>query len=173
MKPHIALFLLVFILACATFVIQLLPTAMAAPPTAKIIPPEVLEAIDAVHQAAQRAPDRPAAEVHGRRQETGQDWLSPGIDFPRIIAVGVGMVAGVVAFNLATSSMATAPLLTSAGGMGTSAAAAVVGAPAATVVESSVVGTRIYPIASAVIGGVLADYLYRAIYVDDATPASE
>jgi hypothetical protein len=148
---------LLFAMTCA-----LSGAAVAKAPTeSETVPPEVLRAIDAVNQAAQKTGDviNQAAEKTGDALNNAAQQVAKAADQVQqsgnqvdvvenhALAVGLGAIAGVVAFNLATGGMASIPMMASAGG--------------ASAVESTVAVSRVYAVSSAVVGGLAGDYAYR------------
>lgn len=137
-------------------------TAAASTANDEVLPPEVLKAIDAVNQAARQT----GKAMQGAAQKTGSamnevagqvsqvtNRAQEQIDTidPHALAIGLGAIGGVVAFNVITGGMGTLPLMASAGG-------------AATAAESTVAVSRVYAVTSAVVGGLAGDYVYRKNY---------
>ena len=120
--------------------------ALAEPvaPPADVLPEEALKAIEALNLAGSPRPmglmEKPVAAKE-----------VPLVD-DRVLAVGLGAIAGVVVFNLATGGAAAVPLL--AGEMGGAGSAMGVG-------RGTVAFSRVYAVSSAVTGGLVGDYLYR------------
>lgn len=139
------------------------PAVPAAAANDEVLPPEVLKAIDAVNQAARQT----GKAVQSAAQKTGtamnevagqasqvanraQEQIET-VD-PHALAIGLGAIGGVVAFNVLTGGMASLPM------MATSAAGG------AAAVEGTVAVSRVYAVTSAVVGGLAGDYVYRKHY---------
>lgn len=109
--------------------------------------------IDSAKNSASDAAERVEQAVEEISTSLGLDQL-PG-DVPtveeRALAIGVGAIAGVVAFNVLTGGLTTVPVL------------AVLGTEGTALATSNVVATsRVYAATSAVAGAWAGDYLYRS-----------
>lgn len=138
-----------------------LPAVAKSPTPSEAVPQEVLLAIDAVNQAAQKtgnAMGQAAAKTGEAINQAAQQVAEVATDVSssvnkvdvvdnHALAIGLGAIGGVVVFNLATGGMASIPMLASASG--------------AAAVESTVAISRVYAVSSAVVGGLAGDYLYR------------
>jgi hypothetical protein len=126
------------------------------------VAPEVLQALESMRQHARETHTASGSDTAPLSEEqllaavptraTSKVETIEG----RLLAVGVGAVAGVVAFNLATVGMASVPVLASVGGA--SAGAAMEGAA---VTANALALSRVYGVTSAVAGALVGDYLYR------------
>lgn len=111
--------------------------------------PQVAQAIDVIKEAGEQVTDTvgQVAEDVIAATESSVDMVDD-----RLLYVGLGAIAGVVAFNLATGGMAAVPMLASIGGeagaMGTAR-------------HGAVAISRVYAVTSAVVGGLVGDYVYR------------
>lgn len=137
------------------------PAIAKSPSAPETVPQEVLLAIDAVNQAAQKtsnAMGQTAAKTGEAINQAAQQVVEVATDVQssgnkvdvvdnHALAIGLGAIGGVVVFNLATGGMASIPMLASATG--------------GAAVESTVAISRVYAVSSAVVGGLTGDYLYR------------
>jgi hypothetical protein len=153
MRSHLRLCPLGLALACVIYA-QTLPAAPAAPAT-QAIPPEILQSIAEVHQWAQRPS---ASSAPGGAIEAGEADAHQRASGGRVLAVGIGAVAGMLIVNFAAGGLASIPLLSSLG----STAPAIAAMDAAGAAASTIAISPIYGLAGAVAGGVLGDYVYRA-----------
>lgn len=134
---------------------NLLAETAPAPAAAPALPPEVTQAIEAINQAS----DQVVTTVTETTQAAGEavaaaipDSEVPMVD-ERLLSVGLGAIAGVVVFNLATGGLASVPVLASMGGEA--------GAAMGGVGRGAVAISRVYAVTSAVVGGLVGDYMYR------------
>jgi len=146
-RPYNRIMNVICVLSAILFT-ETLPAAVATPPTAaEAVPTEVLQALDDVYLAAKQAGAVTADPMRQGHSDPTQAAAFQG----RVLAVGIGIIAGVVAFNLATSGTVAVPILASVGGGGAEAA----------VLETSIAIGRVYTTAGAVVGGIMGDHLYR------------
>ncbi len=146
---------LIFAIACALPV-----STQAATAPGDAVPPEVLQAIDAANQAAVQS-EGMLQQGAKMIQDTGSALKESASDLieaaagpsdvetvnPHFLAVGLGAIGGVVAFNLLTGGLASLPMLASGSG--------------ALAIESTVAASRVYAVTSATVGGLVGDYIYR------------
>lgn len=76
----------------------------------------------------------------------------------RTMAIGVGAIAGVVVFNVATGGLGTVPLLAALGESGAAAGATAAVAEAGALTANTVAQSRVYAVTSAVVGGWIGNW---------------
>jgi hypothetical protein len=138
--------------------IAVLPATVEAQTSsvASPLPPEVLRAIDDVYQADKQAGNTAARMAAGRSGSDDGGWFAFGSEGStpvaafngRLLAVGVGAIAGLVVFNLAGSGVAAVPMLAYVSG-------------GVNVLESSAAIGRVYAVTGVVVGSLAGDYLFR------------
>lgn len=156
----------IIILACIAMVVVIVTktstVATATPPAmAESVPSEVLQTIDAVHAAAeQKEADAMLAEQQAQPAEALVSHTNWQIDSGRILAVGTGVVIGMVAINIITAGATSSPLSTLS-----SEAVGLAITEGAALGLSSGGGNMIsiYGLMGALLGGVAADYLYGTL----------
>ena len=121
------------------------------------MPPEVLRAIDDVYRAAKQSGSSVPLMASGRSGFSDEGSTPVATINGRILAVGVGAIAGLVVFNLAGSGTAAVPMLAYAGG-------------GVNVLESAAAISRVYAVTGAVVGSLAVDYLFRKRSVPSPPP---
>jgi hypothetical protein len=143
-----------------TFVRKLAPLALTLAFTtggalaAEAVPPEVMQAIDALNLPSEQMTATISQDAAGSTVTVAPAaGTNVKMVDERLLNVGLGAIAGVVVFNLATGGMASVPVLASIGG---AEAGTMMG-----VGRGAVAMSRVYAVSSAVVGGLAGDYLYR------------
>ncbi|KOR30203.1 hypothetical protein TI03_00055 [Achromatium sp. WMS1] len=139
--------------------------AATFPTTAISIPDEILQTIDAVHEA-ERTEDIttdlvPQPKVSQRTVGKTADSGSWGLDIGRSMFVSVGTVIGIVAFNFITNSPIIGSSVVAEG-----IAPAAVGTQIAVAESSAITAISIYGILSAFAGAVIGNNLYNQLQAD-------
>lgn len=114
----------------------------------KLIPSALIALIGVLPVAthAQTTPTPPVIQI----EKTGGTY--------RTMAIGIGAIAGVVAFNVATGGLGTVPLLAALGESGAAAGTTAAVAEAGVLTANTVARSRVYAVASAVVGGWIGNW---------------